>query len=95
MIIRQLKKEQYDRLCTALYTYAHTQPLDPSYTATLRHNDREYMLKLQPERDNRIAVLHVLEVMREEEGPCFILITADQALNKYFDLFLQQYPILI
>lgn len=93
MIIRQLKKEQYDRLCAALYANAHTLPLDPSYTVTIRQDGREFMLKIQPEEDNQIALLHALEVMREEGGPCFILITDDKSLATFFDILLQSYPL--
>ncbi|MGM9578044.1 MAG: hypothetical protein ACI3VS_01550 [Evtepia sp.] len=88
MIIRQLEKESYDRLCAVLDASAHIQPLDPSYSVTIFQNGSEYILKLQPEAGGRIAVLHALEVLREADGPAFILVTEDKALSQYLDLFL-------
>ena len=57
MIIRQLESVQYDLLCHDLSANAYSLPLDPSYMVSLFLDSAEYMVKLQPEDNNRIAVL--------------------------------------
>jgi len=93
MIIRQLESVQYDLLCHDLSANAYSLPLDPSYMVSLFLDSAEYMVKLQPEDNNRIAVLHALGVDREEEGPFFFLITEDHALHTFLDAILQPYGV--
>lgn len=88
MIIRHLEKSQYDRLCRDLADRAFIQPLDPSYSVTLHLDGTEYLVKLQPEHDCQMAVLHALEVHREEDGPDFYLITDNRWLTRFLDILL-------
>lgn len=88
MVIRQLEKAQYDAFCSHLLSKAYAQPLDPSYTVPLLTEGKEYMIKVQPEEDNQIAVLQALLVRREEYGPNFDLITEKNHLGQFLDLLL-------
>ena len=88
MIIRQLEQKQFDRVCQALFNHAWVQPLDPSYTVTLSMDGQEYTVKLQPEEGNQLAVLHALQVCREEDGPNFFLVTEPHTLTRLLTLYL-------
>lgn len=90
MVIRQLEKAQYDAFCGHLLSKAYAQPLDPSYTVSLLAEGNEYMVKVQPEEGNQIAVLQALLVRREEYGPNFDLITEKKQLGTFLDLLLSQ-----
>ena len=88
MLIRQMKQDDFDRLCQTLLDHAWVQPLDPTFTVTLFLEGREYALKLQPEEGNRVAVLQALRVYREEYGPNFDLVLDSHTLSQLWDCFL-------
>lgn len=89
MIIRQLTPSDYDRLYEKLVKKAYSLPLDAAYSVTLQINKQEYSVKLQPERDNNMAVLQALRVERDEWGADFELITENRLLSSFLDLLLE------
>ncbi|RCX19424.1 hypothetical protein DFR58_103169 [Anaerobacterium chartisolvens] len=90
MIIRQLKAKQFEGLHKFLVTKAHVEPLEASYTVNMTINDVEYVIKVQPERYNKIAVLQVLRIYREECGPRFELITKGNLLSSLLEMLIYQ-----
>lgn len=90
MIIRQLKEKQFESLHHSLMMKAHAEPLEASYTVNMTINDAEYAVKVQPERHNKIAVLHALRIHREEYGPNFELITKGNVLSSLLEILLYQ-----
>ena len=90
MIIRQLKEKEFENLHNYLITKAHAQPLEASYTVSMTINGMEYIIKVQPERHNKMAVLQALSINREEYGPSFELITRGNILSSLLEILIYQ-----
>lgn len=90
MIVRTLKDWQYRYLNEALMKQAHAEPLDPGYTVKLKINSAEYDIRIQPEGNNRMAILQALRVEREECGPNFELITSGNLLSAFLEILIYQ-----
>ena len=90
MIIRQLKEEQYTDLKKALIQKAHVEPLEASFTVSMFIDGREYVLKLQPERQNKFAILQALKIDRRNDGPRFELITKGRLLSSFMEILIYQ-----
>lgn len=90
MIIRQLKASQYERFHNSLMMKAHAEPLDASYIVKMTINGVEYVVKIQPEQDNKMAVLQALRIDREEYGPNFELITESKLLSSLLEILIYQ-----
>ena len=90
MIIRQLKKKQFENLCRFLIRKALVGPLEASYTVNLTINDTEYAIKVQPERHNKMAVLQALRIRREEHSSGFELITRGNMLASLLEILIYQ-----
>lgn len=90
MIIRQLKEHHYERLNNALIKKGRAEPLDASYTVDMHINGVEYAVKVQPERDNRMAVLQAFKIDRDEDGLNFELITSSNLLSSFLEILIYQ-----
>ena len=90
MIIRQLKKDQFESLHSSLIRKARSEPLEASYTVTMTINGAEYAVKVQPEPHNKIAILQALRIYREEHVPNFELITQGNVLSSLLELLIYQ-----
>lgn len=90
MITRILSDDQYEKLQQTLLMKAHTEPLEASYTVTLQINDKEYAVKLQPEKHHKVAVLQALQISRCAGGPDFLLITQNNILSSLLEIILYQ-----
>ena len=90
MVVRQLETRQYEQFCRCLLEKAQVQPMDPSYTVTVFWKGDEYSLKVLPEENNQIIALQALLVMREEDGPNFILYTGKNILATLLDHLLDE-----
>ncbi|WP_418667242.1 hypothetical protein [Allofournierella sp.] len=90
MVIRQLEEWEFERLYRALIARARTEPLEASYTVEVKINGAEYAVKVQPDGDNRMAVLQALRVCREEDGVNFELIERDGMLSAFLEILLYQ-----
>lgn len=84
MYIHQCTPTQYHQLCRHLQARGQILPLDPSYTLPLYLPQGEFLLKLQPEPNCQIALLHALQVDRSPDGPTFVLITEPNPLRQLF-----------
>lgn len=69
---------------------AHAKPLDASYTVNMKINDAEYAVRVQPERNNKMAVLQALRIYREECDPNFELITQGNLLSSFLEILIYQ-----
>lgn len=90
MIIRELKAPKYESFCAFLNQKAAVLPLDASYTVTMKVNDVEYAVKLQPERHRKIAVLQALQIDRNDDCPNIRLITNNRLLSSFLEILLSQ-----
>ncbi len=90
MVIRQLKKEQYEALCSTLYIRAYTDECSASYTLPYSIDHTHYILRLQPERHYKIAILQAIKEIYVEEEPHFHLITSNVVLSALLDLLVDQ-----
>ncbi|KUO70774.1 MAG: hypothetical protein APF77_07615 [Clostridia bacterium BRH_c25] len=90
MIIRQLKPKQYEQLHNDLLQKAHAEPLEASYTVSMKINDIEYSLRIQPESRCRLAVLQAFRIYRDEYGPDFELITSGNILSSLLEILIYQ-----
>lgn len=69
MIIRQLKKDQFESLHSSLIRKARSEPLEASYTVTMTINGAEYAVKVQPEPHNKIAICRHCAFTARSTGP--------------------------
>ena len=90
MIVRQLKERHYERLRNDLLKWGRSEPLDASYTVDIHINGEEYVVKIQPETKNRMAVLQALRIERDEDGHNFELITRSTLLNSFLEILIYQ-----
>ena len=90
MIIKEFQQAQYDAFCAFLAREGYAEPLDASYTVSLRVNDVEYEMRLQPERYRRVAVLQARRIVRGGYGPHLELITNGGILTSLMELLADQ-----
>ena len=90
MIVRQLKQERFETFQNQLIRKARQNPLEASYNVTMCVDKKEYILKIQPERDCKIIVLQALEVERDEYGHLHMLITDNKILSSLLELLILQ-----
>ena len=90
MIIRQLTEKQFVHLHNALKRKAPADPLEASHPVKITINGVEYIVKVQPERHNKVAVLQALRIVREEYGLTFELITKGNILSWLLEILVYQ-----
>ena len=90
MIIRQLKQDQYEYLCKSLLREAYAEPLDASFNVSMIINGVEYSVRVQPERQCKIAVLQAFRIDRDEDGPNFEMITRGSLLSSFLEILIYQ-----
>lgn len=88
MIIRQLYPEQYNLLCRYLAQQGHSGPLDASYEVSMKVDDYEYRLQLQPGTKRKIAILQAVRSWTEQGEQRFQLITDNLPLSCLLELLL-------
>ena len=86
MLIRDLTQNQYKQFCEELSQKARTDSLDTSYTVDMQINGIEYILKVQPERRNKVAILQVLRIGKDGHE----LIIRNHLLAAFLELLLYQ-----
>lgn len=90
MIIRQLSERQREQFHDILHTKAHMEPLEASYTVNMTIDGVKYVIKVQPERHNKIAVLQALRIFEIQGGPRFELITKGAVLSSLLEILIDQ-----
>ena len=90
MIIRQLKKNQYESFCNFLRQYGRQDPLDASFTLPLTINGGEFSVRLQPGRHNKIAIWQAIHIHQQETGPQFELLTGGTLLSSLLEILIFQ-----
>ena len=86
MVIRQLKEEQFRALHRALIRRARPEPLEASYTVNMTLDGTAYAVKLQPEQNNKVAVLQALRF----RAPAAELITRGSLLSLLLEVLIAQ-----
>ena len=90
VIIRQLSKARFQAFELQLIRCAQQNPMDAGYNVTIKNDGKEYILKIQPESDCRLAVLQALEVERDDEyGQLHTLITNSSVLSSLLERLLE------
>lgn len=90
MIVRQLKAENFEHFQNQLIKKAQQNPLDASFSVTLKVDRKEYILRVQPENKHRLVALQALEVDRSEYGHLHMLITDNKILSSLLELLIWQ-----
>ena len=91
MIVRKLKAEKFARFQNQLIKKARQNPMDASFDVTIKVDSKEYVLKIQPENENRLVALQALEVERDGEcGHLHMLITDNRILSSLLELLIRQ-----
>lgn len=90
MILRQMKQKHYDLFCKELKEKAFSAPLDASYTATLNVDNAQYTVRLQPEKNRKVAILQAVQMVEGENGPQYVLITGGAVLISLLELLIYQ-----
>ncbi len=90
MIIRQLSQEQYERLHKDMIQKAYTAPLEACYSVHMKIGNASYVVKIQPERRQRMAVLQAYRIFCNEHGQDFKLITKGSLLSAFLDILIYQ-----
>ena len=93
MVIRQVKRPQYQKFCAYLEECAEKTPLDASCTVEVRINGAEYRLKLQPEKRGKIALLQAVKITWEDSVRQFELITKGNLLAAILDLLMEEHTV--
>ncbi len=90
MILRQMKQKHYDLFCKELQEKAFSAPLDASYTATLNVDGVQYTVRIQPEKNRKVAILQAVQTKQGEDGPKYALITGSAVLISLLELLIYQ-----
>lgn len=90
MIIRQLKAEKYARFQDQLIKKAQQNPLEASFNVTMKVDQKEYVLRIQPETEHKMVALQALVVDRDEYGHLQTLITDNKILSSLLELLIWQ-----
>jgi len=68
MIIREVKANQWERVYRQITKYGKTAPLSLQFDIEVSCNGVDYILKVQPEQNRKIAALQALGVYPDGEG---------------------------
>lgn len=93
MVIRQVKKEQWKHVYNQITTYGRAAPLSLQFNIEIDCNGVEYILKVQPERNRKIAVLQAISVYpdgKEIGGKGYHLITDNLILSALLETIIYQ-----
>ncbi|MDU6346794.1 MAG: hypothetical protein E6593_08590 [Clostridium sp.] len=90
MIVRSVRQDQYEQVCSYLNRQGKSGALDASYEVTIPVDDCEYLLRLQPCKKRKLAALQAVQVCRDGEERRFKLITDNLPLSALLELFLFQ-----
>ena len=93
MVIRQIKKKQWDDVYNQITTLSREVPMTFQYDVELNCNGTAYILRVQPIQNRKIVALHVLRVGQDENGTHekqFNLIDNNLLLSSLLEIILYQ-----
>ena len=90
MFIKDLSRPQYNSFYRELRLKARSEPLDAGCAVDMTVNGVEYILKLQPGPNNRVAVLQALRINRGEQAAGHELIVNNSLLSALLEILLHQ-----
>ena len=90
MVYIQLKQNNYKRFVTQLVETAEQKPLDASFSFTMKINEAEYALKIQPDRHRKVYALQALEIGRMKNRIDHRLITDNRFLFALLNIMARQ-----
>lgn len=91
MIVRKFKAEEFDFYKDKLIKSAQRSLLDASFDITVRIDDKEYILKIQPEGNNMLIALQAVEVGYDSEGcHTYAIITDNRILMSLLEILIWQ-----
>lgn len=62
MIIRQIKEKQWQQLYNHLTAYGRKNPMSLQFDIDINYNGIDYILKVQPTQNRKIAVLQAIGI---------------------------------
>ncbi|MPN62829.1 hypothetical protein SDC9_210582 [bioreactor metagenome] len=93
MIIRQVKEKQWECLCRQIITRGRTAPLSLQYDMEIICNGVDYILKVQPVKKRKIAVLQAMGVYPDggrTGGKDYRLIEDNSILSALLEIMIYQ-----
>ena len=90
MIVRQLKAEKFEYFQSQLIKRAQQNPLEASFNVTMKVDQKEYVLRIQPETKHKMVALQALVVERDKYGHLHTLITDNNILLSLLELLIWQ-----
>lgn len=91
MIVRQLKAQQYEKMCRQLAARAKQASAEASFQVDMVVDGQKYRLKLQPETRHRMVALQALAVEGDMlHGQRVQLITDNKVISALLELFIRE-----
>ena len=93
MLLRTIKKSQWEHVCAQITTCGKSAPLSLQYDFNLRCNDTDYILKVQPTRKRNLAVLQAVGIAPDDsaaDGKKYELIEDNLMLSALLEIILFQ-----
>ncbi len=93
MVIRRIKKRDWESVYRQITTYGRGAPLSPQYDLDITCNGVDYILKVQPAEPRQIAVLQALQTAtgdRRTGEKDYLLIENNALLSAFLDILLFQ-----
>jgi len=90
MVFKQLKEYEYNHFTKLLIQNGHKDGLDASFSITMKVNDGEYIIKIQPSKKLRIYALQALVVYRSKNEVEMALNTDNVLLLSLLNILLYQ-----
>ena len=90
MAFKQLKPKKYEYFTEQLIKKARQEPLNANFDTAMVINNKEYILKIQPEKKRKVYILQALMVEREEFGQVHTLITDNRFLLALLEILIYQ-----
>lgn len=90
MHLYEVKQVQYDAVCNALLKRGRPEPYSASFNVSMRIDEDEYLLRIQPERGNRLAILQAQRIERDRGEPRLVLLTRAALLASLLEILIEQ-----
>jgi len=90
MVFRQLKEYEYNHFNNLLIQSGRKDGLDASFSITMKINNAEYIIKIQPAKKHRIYALQALVVYRDKYEVEMVLSKDNALLLSLLNILLYQ-----
>ncbi len=91
MVVRSVKRDKFENLKAYILEKAYNSPASIQYEIGLAVNDSYYILKLQPEKHCRLAILQAVLVNSYNGERRMELITNNNILGAFLEIAIFQW----